>query len=247
MILGILDFETTGVIPEDCHPLELGYQTYDTTTKKRGKPISWLFWGEIYRGQVSAEIEELTGITEAMCEEFGQSQATVLNAFGNVLGTKVDVLVAFNAQFDRTILERLHRGFGKAIPKQPWFDAMVDLPWPARMQRCRKLQHRALDLGLPMDNREAHRALADVNLICDIFDMWDMDEVMEYWKQPWIYIAATIPPPWEDGGKGKDAVKAQGFGWEGAPGDDRKFPKRWVKRVKDFDQADFDFPVSVVK
>jgi DNA polymerase III alpha subunit (gram-positive type) len=247
MILGILDFETTGVIPEDCHPLELGYRTYDTTTKKRGSPLSWLFWDEQYRGQISEEITDLTGIDELLCYEEGQSQATVLNAFMNVLGTNVGALCAYNAAFDRTILNRLCRGFGKAIPKQPYLDALTDLPWPARMQRCRKLQHRALDLGLPMDGRESHRALADVNLICDIFDLWDMDEVVEYWKQPWIYIAATIPPPWEDGGKGKDMVKAAGFGWEAAPADDRNFPKRWVKRVKNFDQAEYPFPVGVVK
>lgn len=246
MIFGILDFETTGVDPKDCHPLELGFRTYDSTTKKRGNPLSWLFWDELYRGQISEEITELTGIDELLCYEEGQSQATVLNAFGNVMGAKVDILCAYNVDFDRTILQRLHTGFGKAFPKQPWFDAMVDLPWPTRLQRCRQLQHRSLDMGLPMDNRESHRAMADVNLICDNFDLWDMDEVLAYWKLPSTYLRADVPGPWEDGGKGRDAVKAAGFGWECAPGDTRKFPKKWIKRVKDFVPDEFSFHVEVV-
>lgn len=249
MLLGILDFETNGKEAKDCHPLELAIRTYDTDTKKRGRPLSWLFWDEIYRGQISEEITDLTGISEDLCERDGQSQATVLNAFGNTLSTKIDVLVAYNAVFDRTILERLHRGFGKAIPKQPWFCAQTHLPWPLRMQRCQQLQHRALDIGLPMDSRESHRALADVNLICDIFDLYDMNDVMEYWKIPSIYVKAMVPPPWEDNGVGMAAAKAEGFRFEKAAGENEPvFPKKWVKKFKKGEDTSYlPFAVELLK
>jgi hypothetical protein len=118
--------------------------------------------------------------------------------------------------------------------------------------RCKQLSHRCLDLGLSMDNRNVHRALADVDMVCDVLDLWDMEEVIAYWKIPDIYIRAMIPPPWVgrggDGGVGRDLAKAAGFGYERAPGTDNPyFEKQWVKRVKHVDPSEYPFEVRVVK
>lgn len=230
----VLDFETTGPDPLTCRPIEVAHIVYDTQTRERSSAFSSLIW----RPQdepISAEIEELTGITQEALETEdsvspGQLQAAINHSLGNA-----DILCAYNSDFDRVVLEKMYESLGLSKPfrNKNWFCAMADLPWPEKLMRCRKLQHRALDLGLPMDTRVKHRAMADVITVCDIFDLYDMEEVLAYHAIPWQYVAATIPKPWTDGGKGRDAAKEAGFGWEGAPGDSKKIPGKWVRRFKE--------------
>lgn len=245
----VLDFETTGPDPETCMPLELGARFYeipdDGATPKRGKPFSQLIWENHYP-EITPEITRLTGITTEMARK-GTAVDVVLPMFEPMIN-KADVLVAYNAKFDRRVLHRMFEPFGKHYPDKPWFCGRADLPYPENMLTCQKLQHRALDLGLPMDGREQHRAMADVDTLCDIMDMWDMRAVLDWWRLPWLFVKANIPGPWIDGGKGKDAAKAKGFGWECAPGtDEPRFEKSWVKRVKHFDPEEYSFPVTLLR
>lgn len=243
LLLG-LDFETTGVDPGTCLPLEFGCQTYDTLTRERGKPFSQFIWEKTYPA-ISQEITDITGITDKMVQSSGV-HSDILLAMVDVPLKTADILVAYNASYDRQILFRLYDMLKLKRPHAPWFDPMMDLPWPARMQKCRKLQHRALDLGLSMDEREQHRAMADIATMFDIFDLYDMSAVLEYWRLPWVYLQAIVPPPWTDGGKGRDMAKAAGFGWEAAPGDEMRFPKKWVKRVKETDATEYLFKTLVL-
>lgn len=231
MKIQVIDFETTSVDPEKCSPTEFASITYDIQTKARTDIFSTLI--ECHEA-IPEEITELTGISAHTYEDEGwMTRPDFLNKFID-LSRKTELFCAYNADFDRRVLNQLlydHQLAPIAKPEK-WFDAMVDLPWPARLMRCRQLQHRALDIGLLMDTRAKHRALADVETICDVFDLYDMEAVLEYHKVPWIYVAAIVPAPWKDNGVGRDQAKAAGFGWEGAPGGDRKVPLKWVARFK---------------
>ncbi len=231
MILLGLDFETDSPDPLKCNPIEWGSQTYNTATKGRGAPFS-KFIHETFYPPLPQEIKDLTGIEDHHLHEFGCSQSVFLNLVDPRIKS-ADMLVAYNAQFDRTILKRIYDSFQMRFPDKPWFCMRSDLPWPQRMQHCQKFQHRALDLGLAMDNRDAHRAMADVTLMWDVLDLWNFEDVYAYSQLPWTYLWADIEKPWIDGGKGRDAAKALGFGWEQCSGDERKFPGKWVKRIKE--------------
>lgn len=228
MILLGIDFETDSVQASTCRPREIGVQTYCTETRKRGKAFSTMIWEKTFP-PLTAEIEELTGITDAE-NKTGCSVEIMLTMLAPIL-KEVDILCAYNAVYDRTVMKRCYTHAGMEMPDLPWICAYSDWPYPKRM-RCGQLSHRALDHGIKMDGRKLHRALADVTLMWDILDRYDPKVVLEYWGTPWVYAVAEVPKPWTDQGRGRDAAKAAGFGWEAAPGDDRKFPLKWVKRLK---------------
>lgn len=246
MNLLVLDFETTGVDPQTCHPIEFGARLYNTKTKERGAAFDCLIY-EKYYPELTGEITELTGINQEELAKSGCAQDVFISMAQGLL-KKADMLVAYNVGFDRVILDKLHHDFQMRAPALPWYCAYSDFPWPERLQRCGQLQHRALDLGLPMDGRPKHRAMADVDTVCDIFDLWDMPEVLEWHRQPWLFVTAVVPAPWTDNGAGRDLAKAHGFGWEKARGTDApSFPKKWVKRVKSYDAAEYPFPTELRK
>lgn len=250
MKLLVLDFETTGVDPKTCVAIELACMLYDAVTRERSAPLTYLL-KDGGAPQLTDEIVALTGITTQMLEDEGVSPHKALNGL-MLMARKADMFVAYNAPYDRAVLAGLHQEYGMALVPQPWLCAMSDLPWPEKMMACKKLQHRAMDIGLPMDNREQHRALADVVTVCDIFDLYDMPAVIAYAAQPDIFLKAMIPPPWEgkggDGGVGRDKAKALGFAYERAAGTDGPvFAKSWVKRCKAYEASDFPFEVQVLK
>jgi len=248
MKLRVIDFETTGKDPATCRPLECAAITYDTKTKERSNIFSTLIWTPLYE-PIPADITELTGIDDELIQREGYlSPGGFLGAFTPDV-KEVDYYCAYNVMYDMEVLLNICKKLQTTMPgPAEVFDAMVDLPWPENMQRCRQLQHRAFDLGLPMDGRRRHRALADVELICEIFDLYDMEAVLEYHKIPWVYYAAQIPAPWKDGGLGKAAAKEAGFGWEQAAGDTRKFPGKWVLRKKlGAELPEYSFSVEELK
>lgn len=237
----VLDFETTSVDATTCDPIEFAGQIYDTDTKARNEKYSTLIYEPFYP-ELLPKIEKLTGITKEEVKHGLPKHQALVHIFN--LMVKADIYCAYNAQYDKEILERMFSDTGclEDMPKKNWFCAMSEYPYSEDMQTCRKLSHRALDLGLKMDMRTKHRAMADVETVLDIFDLVDMNDVLKEASRPWIYLSAKIPPSWEDGGKGKEQVKAHGFGWEGAPGDaSNKFPKTWVKRVKQYSREQFPF------
>ncbi len=127
MKLLLLDFETDGKDPKTCNPIEFACQLYDTDTRERGKPYSQLIW-EGYYPEISDEITELTGIDSGMLQLSGIPQSRLVQDIDQLV-KKANYLVAFNIGFDQTILERLYYGFQLRRPVQPWFCAMMDLPW----------------------------------------------------------------------------------------------------------------------
>jgi DNA polymerase III epsilon subunit-like protein len=232
MILLGFDFETTGVDPKTCLPLEWGSQTYNTDTTARGKEFSTFIWDRGYP-DITEEITTLTGITSEMAKK-GCGQDVFLSMVDPLI-CEADALVAYNLNYDMTILKRIYASFGKRFPDKKSFCMRADFPWPESMMKCQKLQHRALDIGLPMDTREKHRSMADVTTMWDIMDLYSAKDVLEFVYTPWVYLRADICGPWIDDGKQRDAAKSLGFSWEQAYGDEKKFPKTWVKRVKLFD------------
>jgi hypothetical protein len=93
----------------------------------------------------------------------------------------------------------------------------------------------ALDFGVKVDPSKCQRAMNDVYLMIDMLKAsgTTVKEIVEDYKSPWVYIAAEIPPPWEDNGEGRDFVKSRGYNWETCRGTSEPvFKKKWVKRVR---------------
>lgn len=247
----IIDFETTGPDPKSCFPIELGAMAYDLAKGKRWPCESRLIVEDTWPSELTDEITELTGITDKMLDESGVNVKAAMGwALSLVAEHEIDLMVAYNADFDREIWEWCLDSTGQfpKVRELPWLCAMNDVPYPERLMRCKKLSHRAFDLDIPMYGVQLgeklpritkiplHRASADVSLVGDIFDKIGGQKILEYWREPWLVVQAVIPPPWVgrggDGGAGRDAARGLGFSWEKTNGVEQTFEKLWVRRVK---------------
>jgi DNA polymerase III epsilon subunit-like protein len=245
LILG-LDFESQGMDPLTTNITEVGAIMIEGINHIKGfesdvwdsiehERFSYLVYEESYPPQTQ-EVIDVTGITDDILKKTGQPPEKVfINLYDLV--KKADVILAHNAKYDRTIFEQYCKRYSKDIPKKEWVCTIHDVPYPKRFG-CKKLSHLALDHGVRMDGRELHRAVSDVELMLELVLInYGLEKVLEYAREPWIYIKADILGPWQgsggDGGIGKAQAQSIGYNWETPRGDDRSFPKTWVKRIKE--------------
>lgn len=257
-ILG-LDFETQHAEPKTTPVTEVGArlfywagERYRNQEKVLGETLATynsLVYHPGYPPQ-TPQIVALTGISDDMLKAKGKMPTEVMPEVIKLV-EQAEIVWVHNKRFDKNVFESLCTRLKLIYPERPWLCTMSDLPWPTHLT-CHKLGHLALDMGIPMDGRELHRAINDVDLMCTlVVSSFSLDEVMDYYNQPWVYLKADIGKPWEDP-TGNAAAKAQGFTFERAKGtDEPSFAKTWVKRVKKPNvQAELalaTFPIIVVE
>lgn len=242
MKLLFLDFETQSDDPQTTNPTEVGALLVERRVRQ-GEPdefvitreLSQLIYDPSYPSQ-TAEIVELTGITDEMLNNGGLPPAAVF-AWIHAMVEEADYVLAHNAAFDRGVYEATARRVRMDIakPKKGWLCTIQDIPW-AKKYKCKKLAHLAYDHGYMVDPSTLHRALDDVKLLSELVlrrSHMSLDQIIAYKETPWAYLRAVVPAPWEDGGVGTGQAKKLGYGWEKIFGTDLVFPKKWVKRVKE--------------
>lgn len=235
LILGI-DFETTGLNSQTDRVTEIGAVLWDTSERKPLAVLSEMVYAADYP-RLSAEITDLTGITQSALETFGKPPAVAFTKLID-LSKSAEACVAHNAPFDRGFLAaelgRLALVFDAKIP---WIDTSADLPFSKKIT-TRKLVHLAAEHGFV--NPFAHRAAFDVLTMLKILDAYDIQEVIKLSLEPNITLLANTAPPWSDQGRSTDLAKARGYRWDGSK-------KRWHKIVKksqvEREQSHGEFPV----
>ena len=151
----VLDFETTGLYPDEGdRAIEIG------AVLLRGHEITERFSSLINPGfWIPREIENITGITNAMLEE-APSVGEVMEKFVKFIDTHP--LVAHNASFDQKFLEAELGHFGKKRP----------LNFACTLQVAKRLYADVINYkletlvrykGIPVDD-QFHRALADAEM-----------------------------------------------------------------------------------
>lgn len=231
-ILG-LDFESTGDDVKNDHITEVGAMLvepknncYEVLEKLQQ------FVYEPHYPKLSPFIQDLTGITDDKLETNGIDPVRMLGLLAPLMES-ADYIVAHNKKFDQNLLEAVATRYKFPLPKKTWICSYTEVPYPEKYT-CRKLSHLALDHGMDVSGRRLHRALDDVELMLDfMFKYYKFEDVISYAKEPWVYLRARIPAPWEDGGVGKAQATKLGYSWERARGTDEPIiNKCWVKRVK---------------
>lgn len=224
-VLGI-DFESTGLDVTKDRITEIGLVLWDVPTKRPLLTIGIFYHDETYP-PLSAEIRELTGITDELLREFGTKPAENL-AWLEAFGQKHEVryLVGHGSEnFDRPLLlSELDRASLSApwLRAIPWIDTRNDLPFK-KEPISRKLAHLALDAGFL--NPFSHRAVFDALTTLKVFSQYDFEEILEHQKIPFVTCRALVS--FND----KQLAKDLRYGWEKAG--DKSYPKFWVKRVKE--------------
>lgn len=259
-VLGF-DTETTGLDTKKARIIELGAILFNVENGVWSplKTFSKLLW-EIGDDMLTPETTKLTGITQAELEAGGTSRGHGIKLLSEI-AAEADMVVCHNADYDKGMLiETIKRhNFDITVPSigymlgLPWVCSVMDLR-SNRDYKCRTLSHLALDRGVAVDPKDLHRAVGDVALMGKMLTAAAADPhaMYAYQQSPWTFLQAIIPPPWEDGGKGKDAATKLGYSWEKARHTDGPvFSKTWVKRVKDCDVEDekksASFPVKIIQ
>ena len=177
-----------------------------------------------------ADIVELTGITDARLKEAGIPRKDAFDVLFELVN-EAEIIVAHNKNFDQKVFEAECRRQGRAIPTKRWLCTLTEVPYPDKYT-CKKLAHLAWEHDVIIDRKKLHRADYDVLVMLNLLAKYDITSVITYANEPWVYMQAVFDAPWIDGGVGKLKAQKLGYNWEKARGDDRAFPKQWVKRVK---------------
>jgi DNA polymerase III alpha subunit (gram-positive type) len=170
-ILGI-DFETEGLLPEKHKITEVGMCLYDTEMRAPVRISGFLLKG----GLITAEIERITGITQAMLDTYGYSPEAAVKAIAQ-MANFADYLCAHNAPFDKGFLEELFKRQEFNLQEKPWIDTRTDLPPEAYAKgKSASLRYLCADHNFTYD---AHRAVNDVLAMLRLVAMYDLDTIIK--------------------------------------------------------------------
>lgn len=239
MIL-LIDFEATSVDPKTARIIEIGAMVVDEQFNEPVASMSQLVWESGYPA-LTPEVEKVTGITQDMLTTEGIDMESAMYQLAD-MAMSVDPLkavIAYNRKYDEVLFNsEVARGTFDMNAKVSW---LAQIPWLCAMEdietnyafKSWRLMHVALEYGVTVNPKLLHRAIADVELMRQMLKASGTSPkaMYDFQKLPWIYVAADVKAPWTDDGKSSAEAKSHGFRWESC-GDDRKFPKTWVKKLK---------------
>jgi len=152
---------------------------------------------------ITEYITELTGINDDMVK----GQKIQENAVANYL-QDVDLIIAHNAQFDRTFLETTF----PSLPAKAWGCLMYDVDWDKERISSRKLEYIAYKLGF---FHEGHRAindcLAGVHLLAQKLPKSQVPVLKELLTQSAAlrFKLYAVNSPYDS----KELLKGRGYRW----------------------------------
>lgn len=224
-----LDTETTGLDVKKDRIIEFGAVLYDTFNK-----YPQLIYSKAVQpgGHVLPEgYRSPTGLSGAFVGEFGIGLGEVVEEIRRVRQRHApEAIVGHNIvgydlplwkhELDRLSMEDPLEGL--AI-----IDTRHDLPFPTE-PTSRRLVHVSAEFGRFINPYE-HRAIFDCMACLKLLDMFPFQEVLANSKLPWVILRAKVD--YDNRQKAKDLR----FTWEEAA--NQKFPKCWVKAVRDKPEA----------
>jgi DNA polymerase III subunit epsilon len=226
LVAAVVDVETTGTNPDRDKIIELGICLfeYDRLSGRIYRVLGSWEWFEDPGIPIPPEITKITGITDAMV-----AGHRVDNRAVNDLLSRVVLVIAHNAQFDRRFLERRVPAF----TAKHWACSRSDVDWKAEGIRSSALEFIAYSLGFFHDG---HRAASDCRATVHGLAQWlpgtgrlALQALLEQARLPtwrlWARNAAI---------EKKDVLKARGYSW--SAGESGR-PKCWYRDVLDTDKA----------
>jgi DNA polymerase III epsilon subunit-like protein len=224
MILGVLDFETTGSDVLQDEVTEVGLITYITGQRRICETNSFFVAGE---RRIPDDLQAKTGITNAARKKLGYDSQDSLMSVLEWL-PKVEAVAGQNInQFDWELLRLWASHYGQVLPPMLLIDTMWDLPGV----QGRKLLHMAAEDGfLPMGQ---HGAMVDCLTTLRLIEnrLQNFDAIVERAKSPLVILQSLQDFDHNEQAKDRDAAWNEiggAFHWY-ADG------KIWWKAVKEMD------------
>ena len=221
----IVDVETTGLDHGRHEVIELGMVSFVHDIEGRiGPVVGVLSMLHEPKGEISAEITRLTGITADMVA----GQAIDMTAVRTLL-EPAELVIAHNAKFDRAFCERLDEAF----VHRSWACSVAEVPW-------REIGFEGAKLGYLVNGcgwfHNGHRAVDDCHALLEVLAHepgGDMGPVFGHLLRSSGRTRVRIWAEWSPYDM-KDVLRARGYRWSGG-GDGR--PKAWWTEVDEDDVA----------
>lgn len=225
----ILDTETTGLEVTSSSVIEIGAILYSVTHRCILQQFSTLL--PVAGSNPVKHINQI----DAKASRASYPYQLAMTLFQN-LHDRADYLIAHNAEFDR-------KWFGRGLlppVSKPWLCTCDDFSWPRASKSRLSLVNLALEHGIGVSN--AHRALADCQLIATLFDRVDnfeaiLKQAIERSQEPKHIFIANVSF------QEKNLAKERGFRWN------QYIKNKWTKkmRMSDFESeaATIPFPFKV--
>ncbi|MBE0470226.1 MAG: hypothetical protein IBX55_12055 [Methyloprofundus sp.] len=221
-----LDTETTSLDTSSCKVIDLAMRVVEFGSDGRLFSV-----GEPYQefndpGEpLSEDVKAVTGYTDEMLAGKSIDWVEVANIVSDCA-----LVVAYNSQYDRPVLER----FCPLFSELNWGCAMVDVDWFELFGTKGKLEWLAYKVeGLFF---EAHQAIADVDIMIHMLSILQpgtektvFSQILEQARQKRFRLRA-VGAPFDS----KDDLKKNGYKWE----DDGFKPKAWCKTVDETKLSD---------
>ena len=217
----LVDVETTGLDHRAHEVIEIGMVAFAYNAAGRiGNVVGVLGMLQEPRGEISAEVTRLTGITAGMVT--GQ---TIDISAVRAMVKSVDLVIAHNAKFDRAFCERLDDEFRH----KAWACSMAEVPWRDIGFEGAKLGYLVNGCGL---FHSGHRAVDDCHALLEVLahevgGATGFSHLLRSSRRKRVRIWAERSPF-----DMKDVLKARGYRWsDGGDGQ----PKAWWTEVYEED------------
>lgn len=224
--------------------IEIGAVLWDTEYKGPVAILSEII-NEDDRLPISKEIEELTGLSEKLINEWGKKGkdpiSKVLLALRDLIN-QADCLMSHNARgYDGPMLTAMYKRYNLDFPEKTWIDSVTDIEYPSRFihKSLMNLEHYH-----GFVNPFPHRAFSDVLSMLKVASHYPWDRMKKLADSPRITIRANLSSPnWRSKSevdqfqKEKGRISRARFKWN--PND-----KTWTKQIHKvlIDEGKIDFP-----
>ncbi|MBL93258.1 MAG: hypothetical protein CMH56_15775 [Myxococcales bacterium] len=155
----VVDTETTGLHPHKDQIIELAwvYCRHGHLISKGAHLIE-------FKGELSNEIKQLTGIQDEMLRHAPAWQEVMPEL--QALMERSAFMVAYNADFDRRFIEKAFENENKELPTLAWVDPCVFIKEFDKYKKGKKLTDASRRWGVSLNG--AHRALADATATAEL-------------------------------------------------------------------------------
>ncbi|WII71160.1 3'-5' exonuclease [Bdellovibrio sp. 22V] len=202
----VLDVETTGLNQAEDAIIEIGIRQFlfnRNTGEILGLGKSYSSFQDPGRS-ISAEITELTGITNEMVEGQQIDWTAVHSLF-----EEASVVIAHNARFDRPFIDRK----AKISSEKIWACTVKQISWSDKGFTSSKLELLNIYHGFFTDS---HRAINDVDALLYLISLPDAEtqkpylfELLNNARRTMTQVIASAAPF-----ESKDHLKSRGYSWD---------------------------------
>lgn len=201
MLICGIDFEATSVEPKEARIIEIGAALWDTVLQT---PVALLSVFVDPMVEIPEEITKITGITDEMVQEYGESEAAAISQLEKFMDVAEYRMAHNGTQYDVPLWRATLERYGKTDKDVLWIDSRLDIKFEEQIT-TRNLKYLAAEKGFL--NPFPHRAVFDVLTMFQISSQYEWGAIITRAKEPTLYVQAIVS--FDE----KEKAKELGFRW----------------------------------